>query len=115
MTSLTRTLLALALAVAALLATSAGAHAFTIGMSDQKTGMWQDPRFEQLAISQVRLLMAYDSILRGDFSRYDHWMTTAQTRGADVLLTINQSARHPSRLPTLSQYRRAVRILRIRA
>jgi hypothetical protein len=109
-----RRLILLTLTLAACLAVPTGAHAFTVGISDQKTGMWQDPRFEQLAISQVRLLMAYDSILRGDFSRYDHWMTTAQTRGADVLLTINQSARHPSRLPTLSQYRRAVRILRKR-
>jgi hypothetical protein len=55
--------------------------------------------------------MAYDSVLRGDFRRYDHWMTTAHVRGADVLLTINQSARHPGRLPTVAQYRRAVRIL----
>ena len=109
-----RRLLSLTLVLAAGLAVPAGAHAFTIGMSDQKTGMWQDPRFEQLGIRQVRLLMAYDSVLRGDFSRYDHWMTTAQARGADVLLTINQSTRHPSRLPTVSQYRRVVRTLRKR-
>jgi hypothetical protein len=113
-TSLTRTLLALALAVAALLATSAGAHAFTIGMSDQKTGMWQDPRFDRLGIKHVRLLMSYDSVLKGDFRRYDHWMTTAGARGADVLLTINHHSRHATRLPTLGQYRRTVRILRKR-
>jgi hypothetical protein len=101
----------LLLTLAACLLLPAGAHAFTVGMSDQKTGMWQDPRFQQLGIRHVRLLMAYDSVLRGDFSRYDHWMTTAHVRGADVLLTINQSARHPTRLPTVSQYRRVVRIL----
>jgi polysaccharide biosynthesis protein PslG len=109
-----RRLLALSLTLAACLALPAGAHAFTIGMSDQKTGMWQDPRFEQLGISHVRLLMAYDAVLRGDFSRYDHWMSTAQARGADVLLTINQSAAHPNRLPTIARYRRVVRILRKR-
>jgi hypothetical protein len=97
--------------VLACLAVPASAPAFTIGISDQKTGMWQDPRFAQLGIRQVRLLMAYDSVLRGDFSRYDHWMSTAHARGADVLLTINQSGRNPSRLPTVSQYRRVVRIL----
>jgi hypothetical protein len=112
-TTLRRLILPL-LTVAACLAVPAGAHAFTIGMSDQKVGMWQDPRFQQLGITQVRLLMAYDSVLRGDFSRYDTWMAAAQARGADVLLTINQSAAHPSRLPTVARYRRVVRILRKR-
>jgi hypothetical protein len=107
-----RRLLLLTLAAGLLL--PAGAHAFTVGMSDQKTGMWEDPRFQQLGIEHVRLLMAYDSVLRGDFSRYDRWMATAHARGADVLLTINQSARHQTRLPTISQYRRVVRILRKR-
>jgi hypothetical protein len=112
--SLTRILLALALALTAWLSVPAGAHAFSIGISDQKVGMWQDPRFEQLGISQVRLLMSYDSVLTGDFSRYDAWMTAAALRGADVLLTIQHHSRHAERLPTFSQYRRTVRILRKR-
>ena len=74
---LTRILLALALALTAWLAAPAAASAFTIGMSDQKVGMWQDPRFQQLGIRHVRLLMSYDSVLRGDFSRYDQWMAAA--------------------------------------
>ena len=57
MNSFTRILLALALAAAACLAAAAGAHAFTIGISDQKVGMWQDPRFEELGIKHVRILM----------------------------------------------------------
>jgi hypothetical protein len=58
--------------------------------------------------------MSYDSVLRGDFSRYDQWMAAAAHRGADVLLTINHHSRHAKRLPTLGQYRRTVRILRER-
>jgi hypothetical protein len=112
--SIFRFLLALALALAAWLSVPAVAGAFTIGMSDQKVGMWQDPRFEQLGIQQVRLLMSYDSVLSGDFSRYDQWMGAAQARGADVLLTINHHSRHPDRLPTIGQYRRTVRKLRER-
>jgi hypothetical protein len=112
--SLSRLLLAIALALAAWLSVPAAAGAFTIGMSDQKVGMWQDPRFEQLGIKQVRLLMAYDSVLSGDFSRYDQWMAAAAARGADVLLTINHHSRHPERLPTAAQYRRVVRVLRKR-
>ena len=106
-----RFLIALALALTAWLSVPAGAHAFTIGISDQKIGMWQDPRFEQLGIRQVRLLMSYDSVLKGDFSRYDAWMAAAEARGADVLLTIQHHSRHPEWLPSFSQYRRTVRIL----
>jgi hypothetical protein len=83
-------------------------------MSDQKLGMWQDPRFEKLGIDQVRILMSYDNVLRHDFSRYDLWMQAAQARGADVLLTIQHQQLHPERLPSLRQYRRTIRILRKR-
>jgi hypothetical protein len=111
-----RRLIVLPLALCAGLALpAAGAQALTVGMSDQKTGMWQDPRFQQLGIKQVRLLVYYNHVLEGDFSRYDQWMSTAQARGADVLLTINQhSSMSSRRLPTVSQYRRVVRILRKR-
>jgi hypothetical protein len=110
-----RRLLSLTLAAAALLALPAGAHAFSIGMSDQKVGMWEDPRFEQLGINQVRLLVYYNHVLKGDFSRYDQWMAQAHARGADVLLTINQhSTGSKTALPTLRQYRKVVRILRKR-
>jgi hypothetical protein len=110
-----RRLLTLTLAAAALLALPAGAHAFSIGMSDQKVGMWEDPRFQQLGIRQVRLLVYYNHVLEGDFSRYDQWMAQAHARGADVLLTINQhSSMSKTRLPSVSQYRRVVRKLRQR-
>ena len=113
--SVTRRLLTLILASAALLALPAGAHAFSIGMSDQKLGMWEDPRFQQLGINQVRLLVYYNQVLKGDFSRYDQWMAQAHARGADVLLTINQhSSMSKTRLPTIAQYRKVVRKLRAR-
>jgi len=105
------TLLILALALSAALSAPAAADAFRIGISDQKLGMWQDPRFEKLRIDQVRLLMSYDSVLKGDFARYDEWMTAAAFRGADVLLTIQHHSTGPRRLPTYSEYRRTVRIL----
>ena len=84
-------------------------------MSDQKLGMWQDPRFERLGIRNVRLLVYYNLVLKGDFSRYDAWMRQAHARGDDVLLTINQHSSMSTRaLPTLRQYRRVVRKLRAR-
>jgi hypothetical protein len=113
--TLLRRILILSLTAAALLALPASAHAFSIGMSDQKVGMWEDPRFQQLGIKQVRLLVYYNQVLAGDFSRYDQWMAQAHARGADVLLTINQhSSMSTTRLPSISQYRRVVRTLRKR-
>ena len=106
--------LLLLLAAAVCLAAPAGAQAYTIGMSDQKVGMWQDDRFAKLGITQVRLLMAYDNVLRRDFSRYDAWMAAAHKRGADVLLTIDRDIGSYTRMPTLGQYRRIIRILRER-
>ena len=110
-----RRLLALTVALAAVwLTVPAAVQAYSIGISDQKVGMWADPRFKQLKIEQVRLLVYYNLILTQDFSRYDRWMQNAHARGADVLLTINHHSRVASRLPSNAQYRRTVRILRKR-
>jgi hypothetical protein len=110
----TRLVLALALALAAWLAAPAAAGAYKLGISDQKLGMWEDPRFKRLGIEHVRLLMSYDSVLKRDFSRYDQWMNAAHSRGADVLVTIQHHSRVAMRLPSFSQYRRTIRAIRKR-
>ena len=104
----------LLLVLLSLLALPASASAFTIGMSDQKLGMWQDDRFAALGIRHVRLLVAYDDVLRGDFSRYDAWMAAARGRGAGVLLTIDRDPDSFTRMPSPRAYRRVVRRLRAR-
>lgn len=106
-----RILLALCLA---LLAAPAAAHGYSIGMSDQKLGMWQDPRFNALELKQVRLLVQYDRVLKGDFAQYDPWILAAQHRGNEILLTIDRSASSYTRLPGVRQYRKVIRILRKR-
>ncbi len=88
--------------------------AFSVGVSDQKLGMWHDPRFEALGIRQVRLIMAYDLVLKGDFSRYDAWMAAADARGADVLVAINHSTTSNSALPSVARYRQVIRRIRAR-
>jgi hypothetical protein len=107
-------LLVLMVALAGLLGVTAAAHAYEIGISEQKVGVWTDPRFEQLQIKQVRLLVYYDLVIQRDFRRYDRWMKNARARGAEVLLTINHHSRVNTRLPSNAQYRRVVRILRKR-
>jgi len=106
-------LVLLVLACTGALASRADA-ALTVGLGDQKTDMWQDPRFAALEIRQVRLIVAYDEVLKGDFSRYDAWMAAAQARGADVLLSINHATNSYTRLPSTAQYRTVIRTLRAR-
>jgi hypothetical protein len=83
-------------------------------MGDQKTGMWHDSRFQALGINQVRLIVSYDRVLRGDFSLYDAWMDSARFRGADVLVAINHSTKSHTKLPSLTEYKRVIRALRAR-
>jgi hypothetical protein len=97
-----------------LLAAPAAAEAFTIGLGDQKLGMWQDPRFRALGIRHVRLVVAWDQVLKGDFSRYDRWMAAAHARHAAVLLTIEHALKRPRLAPTGLQYRQVVRTLHAR-
>jgi len=104
----------LLLVLLAALAAPASAHAFTVGVGDQKLGMWEDPRFQQLGIRQVRLLVAFDHVLKGDFGRYDRWLTAAHARGADVLIAVNHASRLHTRLPSVATYRRVIRLLRAR-
>jgi hypothetical protein len=95
-------------------APSGAQAAYTVGIGDQKLGMWHDPRFEALGIRQVRLIMAYDLVLKGDFSRYDTWMAAADARGAEVLVAVNHSTTSHSSLPSVSTYREVIRRIRAR-
>ncbi|MBA2644757.1 MAG: hypothetical protein H0U80_04870, partial [Solirubrobacterales bacterium] len=88
--------------------------AFTLGLSEQKLGMWQDARFAALGVRHVRLIVAYDLVLKNDFSRYDAWMAAADARGMDVLIAFNHATNSNTRLPSVSQYRKAVRNVRAR-
>ncbi len=110
-----RLLATLVTVVAALVALPGAAQAaFTVGLSEQKLGMWQDPRFEALEVRQVRLIVAYDLVTKGDFSRYDAWMAAARARNADVMLAFNHSTTSHTHLPSVAGYRQAVRKLRTR-
>ena len=104
-------ILLLTLAAAAPARAEAG---FSIGLSEQKLGIWQDPRFAALEVRQVRLIMAYDLVLKGDFSRYDAWMAAADARGMEVLVAFNHATDSNTRLPSVEQYRRVVRAVRAR-
>jgi hypothetical protein len=104
----------LVLAVLLCLAAPAAAKAYTIGMSDQKVGMWQDPPLRQARHQAGPPADGLRQRPARDFSRYDAWMTAAHRRGADVLVTIDRDIGSYTRMPSLKQYRKVVRILRKR-
>jgi hypothetical protein len=109
-----RLLVALATTLCLIPAALASAQGFTVGISEQKLGVWQDPRFEELGVRQARLLVYYNQALSGDFGAYDQWMAAARARGVDVLVVINRASDSSTRLPTTHEYRRVVRAIRAR-
>jgi hypothetical protein len=109
-----RLLVALVCALGSMPAAAASAERFTVGISEQKLGVWQDPRFQQLGVRQARLLVYYNRALSGDFGAYDEWMAAARSHGVDVLVVINRASDSHTRLPTSHEYRLAVRAIRAR-
>lgn len=109
-----RTVLLLTCLVVLLAAPARAEASYDIGMGDQKLGMWHDARFQALGIRHVRLIVAYDLVLKGDFSRYDAWLHNARSRGAHVLIAFNHSTKSHTRLPSLAEYRRVVQAIRTR-
>jgi hypothetical protein len=63
-----RLLVVVACALCLIPAAVASANGFTVGISEQKLDVWQDPRFEALGVRQARLLVVYyNHALSGDF------------------------------------------------
>ena len=83
----------LALALASLLAAPAAAKRhIAIGIGDQKTEMFSDPRFENLGIRYARVTVSWDA-LETDWSRQelDDWMNAARAAHVKPLVTFSHS------------------------
>jgi polysaccharide biosynthesis protein PslG len=93
----TRAILLLALLLAALAAPAAADAAIRlgdVGIADQKSDMFSDPRFAQLGIKRARIDVAYDVLLdAGQTAALDQWMAAAQAGGVRVLVTFDRSRR----------------------
>jgi hypothetical protein len=112
-----RTLLTLAL----LLALAPPAHAawsFRLGIGEQQTAMFGDPRFEALGVKLVRVVTAWDVGCRPGPERdgFDTWLHAAQEAGTRPLVAFSFSwARgHRWRLPSYRAYLRCFRAFRKR-
>jgi hypothetical protein len=82
-----------------------------LGIADEKTALFSDPRFLALGITQVRYYMAWDVLSSAYKNTYRRdqlvaWLGNARAEGLTPLITIDHSnrAHQATKLPTVAQY-----------
>lgn len=85
------------------------AAALEVGMGDQRSRMFADPRFQQLDITRVRIVVDWDvALVDGpERARLDEWLATARTTGREPLIAFTDSRGRPRYLPAVSEYEQA--------
>ena len=105
------------LAVAAIPST---ASAVTVGLGDQSSGTFSDPRFESLGLKKVRVITPWNVALsRGDRAWLDDYLAAVSAAGVDPLVSFgaahgSRCPARPCRLPTTATFERAFRAFRAR-
>jgi len=109
-----RLLLSLTLLLMALL--PAAAHAAVgIGIADNKSEMFSDPRYQALGIQYARIDLRWDVLSdAGATADLDTWMAGAQATGAHPLITFDRSPVRTSYNPTPAELVAAMNALRAR-
>src|SRR3954466_12185923 len=99
------------LTLALFLALAAPAHAawsFQLGIGEQQTAMFGDPRFEAIGIKNVRVVTAWNVGCRAGPERdtFEDWLAAAQKAGARPLVAFSFSWAHGDRwkLPSYRAY-----------
>jgi len=112
---------ALLLTLAVALAAAAGAHARvppSVGIGEQKPGMFSDARWQRLGLTEARYIAPWDALRDArQREKLDDWMAAAREQGVRVLLGFERSlrTRKLSRtLPTDVQFAREFRRFRTR-
>jgi hypothetical protein len=107
-------LFVVALLLAAVPVTAAHAKV-AIGIADNKSDMFTDPRFTALHVKYVRINVPYDAV--HDYTErqwLDGWMAGAKQDNLKPLVTFDRSRSHTSRNPTAAQMASAIRSFRQR-
>ena len=86
-----------------------------VGIGEQLTEMFGEPRFRALGIDHARLVVAYDAT-RVAFERpiVDEWLRQAKLAGVEPFITFQHSRVHPRRLPSVAEFRADFRAFRKR-
>jgi len=104
-----------------LLAAAAPAHALrptlTVGIGDQKPGMFTDPRFAELGVRDARIVVPWDvRTIDWQLREVDEWMRAARRAGVRVLVTYSASRASGRRrvLPSPERFKHEFRWFRKR-
>jgi polysaccharide biosynthesis protein PslG len=109
----THTALLIAAAIFFVVASPARA-AVVVGIGEQSTEMFSDPRYEALDVHHARFVTPWDALHDNwETSQLDSYMLQAKAMGTNVLLTFGRSNQHTRELP--SPARLAREFLRFRA
>jgi hypothetical protein len=104
----------LALIAAAVPATAAQAK-LAVGIADNKSEMFTDPRFTALKVKYVRVMVPYDAM--HDFAQrtwLDGWMAGAKADGLTPLVTFDRSRKRTSHNPSAAQMATSLKDVRKR-
>ena len=97
---------------------SAASAAPSIGIGEQKPGMFEDARWQRLGLRQARYVTPWDTLHDPrQLERLDAWMAGARATRTRVLLGFERSLRSPRlrrTLPTDRRFAREFRRLRAR-
>jgi len=88
----------------------AKARDLVVGIGEQQTAMFDDPRFRALGVNHARLVIAYDAIkVRFERDLADAWMAGARRAGVEPFITFGHSRVKPAKLPSVAEFRAAFR------
>jgi hypothetical protein len=107
----------LALLAASLLAMPAHAQRLVVGIGDQKSDMFSDPRFAAMDFHIARRVVAWDALrYRWQRAELDEWMDDAQAAGVAPLVSFARSRVWSKRkiLPSPARFRAAFRAFKRR-
>jgi hypothetical protein len=108
----------LTLIVLALLAvggTSAAQAKVAVGIADNKSDMFTDPRFAALKVKDVRVMVPYDALNDAKLRVWlDGWMAGAKAAGERPLVTFDRSRKRPSYNPSAAQMAKSLKAMRKR-
>jgi hypothetical protein len=77
-----------------------------VGIGEQQAAMFAAPRFRALGIGHARLVVAYDAThVRFERELVDLWLREARRAGVEPFITFQHSRVHPTRLPSMAEFR----------
>ena len=86
-----------------------------VGIGEHGTAMFSSPLFERLGIRHARLVTAYDTTsVKFEREIVDNWLAAARAAGVTPFITFAHSRVNPQKLPSVAEYRKAVRSFRKR-